>query len=164
MKKFRIQARTRGEALYVKNNPNGDPFKLKKKFKRNELILLGIGLGLWWGEGSKKHIGTIRLGNTDPCLITRFIEFLRNICGVEKRKFKFGLQIFNDVDPNEAKEYWKRTLDINDQQFLPKIVISAVRGAGTYRNKARNGVLTIYCSNVKLRKELDLLMKKYAYK
>ncbi len=164
MQKFRLKVRSKSEAGYLKHNPNGDPFKIKQNLNRNDLILLGLGLGLWWGEGSKKHAGTIRLGNTDPFLIQRFIGFLETICGVSKAKFRFGLQVFNDVDPKKAKAYWQNILNVDAKHFLPKVVISTVRGEGTYKTKANYGVLTLYCSNTKLRKELDMLMQKFAYK
>lgn len=164
LKKYKIKARSRSEALYQKYNPNGDPFKMKESLNKDDMFLLGMGLGLWWGEGSKLHHGTIRLGNTDPRLIKMFVNFLVHICGVKPEKVRYGLQIFSDLDPKLAKQFWIENLDIHPDQFFPKIVVTASGKLGTYRKKSPYGVLTVYCANIKLRKNLDGLMEKYAFR
>lgn len=163
LRKHKIRVRSRSEALYLKNNPGGDPFSLKQSISKKDAILLGLGLGLWWGEGSKLHKGTIRLGNTDPLLIIRFVRFLTEILGVRKEKIRFGLQVFSDMDPDVAKRFWLDTLNITDTQMLPSIVVTRSGKIGTYKKKSRYGVLTVYCSNIKLRRLLDDLMQKYAF-
>jgi len=45
MDKLNIPRRSRSEATYVKRNPNGDPFKIKNKLNKNEILLKGLGLG-----------------------------------------------------------------------------------------------------------------------
>lgn len=160
MDKNGISRRTRSEAMYLKYNPNGNPFKIKKPKSLEESKLLGLGLGLYWGEGTKSSRHSVRLGNTDPELIRNFIEFLEIICGVNRSKLSFGLQIFSDIDPIGAEEFWIEKLKINPNQ-LYKTIITKPRGKGTYRNKTRYGVLTIYFNNIKLReyieKEIDKL-------
>ncbi len=159
--KHKIQVRSRSEALYIKNNPNGDPFAMKQSFSKKDLVLLGLGLGLWWGEGSKLHQGTVRLGNTDPRLIKKFVLFLTEILGVEKNRIRFGLQVFSDMDTLVVKKFWIDSLNISEEQMLPTVVVTQSGKIGTYRKKSRYGVLTVYCSNIKLRKLLDELMEKY---
>ena len=67
MDKLNIPRRSRSEATYLKRNPNGDPFKIKNKLNKNEILLKGLGLGLYWGEGDKSPNNTsVRLSNTDP--------------------------------------------------------------------------------------------------
>lgn len=157
----KIKSRSRSEATYIKANPSGDPFKIVKPLTKDQYFLLGMGLGLWWGEGNKRNMTAVRLGNTDPDLIIRFVDFLINICGVQSTKIRYGLQVFSDVDKDEAKLFWKQKLNITDAQFFPKVVVSESKKKGTYREKNKYGVLTVYVSNVKLRRELDGLMEKY---
>ena len=164
MQKYGINVRTRSEAGYLQNNPGGDPFRLKSRFTRNDLVLLGVGLGIWWGEGNKRHKGAIRVGNSDPKLIKAFIDFLREICGVKKSKLLFGLQVFSDINSVAAKKYWVKELGVSGDQFLPKIVVTPKRGPGTYKHRSKYGVLTIYCINIKLRRVMDVLMEKYAFR
>src|SRR5271157_4776813 len=65
-----------------------------------------LGIGLYWGEGNKKNIGSIRLGNTNPRLICSFVEFLIKIFGINVPKLRFGLQIFSDIQQAEALNFW----------------------------------------------------------
>src|SRR6185436_14876663 len=94
--------RTIADAVYVKYNPDGDPFTLIKPKKSREFFLLGLGLGLYWGEGTKSNISSVRLGNSDWRLSRSFITFLTNMCGVDKNDLRFSLQIFSDTSPKKA--------------------------------------------------------------
>ncbi len=151
MKKYKIKKRTISEAIYLKDNPKGDPFKIKKPKNLYFSELKGLGLGLYWGEGNKLNKNSIKLANTDPALINKFIEFLINILGVDNNKIKFSLQIFSDINPVKAKKYWIKTLKVKSSQFSKKITITESGKIGTYRRKSKYGVLTVYFHNKKLR-------------
>jgi hypothetical protein len=153
IKKFNIPKRTISEATYLKQNPNGDPFYFKNPRTTQEWFLFGLGLGLYWGEGTKKNKHAVRLGNTDPHLIKKFIQFLDCIYNVEEHKIRFSLQIFSDMKPQNAMQFWCSFLQVKQERFI-KTVITPARGIGSYREKTKHGVLTIYVSNKKLR---DLL-------
>lgn len=148
--KHQITKRSISEAIYHKHNPNGDPFDLKKPVNLYEAELYGMGLGLYWGEGTKANKYSVRLGNTDPLLIKKFIEFLEIICGINRRKLRFGLQIFNDIEPHSALRYWMDKLEIFESQFQ-KVIITPARGVGTYHHKNQYGVITVQFHNKKLR-------------
>jgi hypothetical protein len=112
MRKFDIPRRTMSDAIYAKCNPNGDPFRIKKKLNKSDNLLKGLGIGLYWGEGHKRSKWSIKVGNTDINLIKKFKEFLLEICGVNEKKIKYSLQVFNDSDSKEALEFWTRELKI----------------------------------------------------
>jgi hypothetical protein len=85
LNKCNIPRRSPSEAAYAKWNPNGDPFKIKDKLNKNKILLKGLGLGLYLGEGDKSKVNTsVRLANTDPQIIKKFKEFLVKICGLKK--------------------------------------------------------------------------------
>lgn len=151
IKKYEIKKRTISEAIYLKNNPDGDPFNVKKPSNPYLSELKGLGIGLYWGEGNKKNKHSIKLGNTDPFLIKKFIEFLIKILGVKKDDLKFSLQIFSDIDPKKAKKYWIEFLNIKPGQFYKKITVTKTGKIGKYKKKSENGVLIVYYHNVKLR-------------
>lgn len=155
--KYRIQTRSISEAIYTKHNPRGDPFKVKKPKNMKEAVLFGLGLGLYWGEGTKANLDSVRLGNTDPKLIKKFIEFLTRLFGVKRSDFRFGLQVFTDVSVKSAIDFWVKELRIKKQQlYKPTITISG--SIGTYRKKSKYGVLTVHYHNKKLRNLLvDML-------
>ncbi|MDB5265210.1 MAG: hypothetical protein JWN64_781 [Parcubacteria group bacterium] len=148
--KFEIEKRSISESLYLKHNPSGDPFFFKEPKTLEEAFLFGLGIGLYWGEGNKKNTHSIRLGNTDPKLIVKFIEFLTETYGVKKEKFRFGLQIFSDINSEKALSFWIKKLGVSRKQF-GKVIVTPARGVGNYRQKTLYGVLTIYVSNKKLR-------------
>lgn len=155
MDKHGIERRSRSEAMYHKNNPFGDPFAVQPVDTMEKAILYGMGIGLYWGEGTKANKYDVRLGNTDPKLLKTFMKFLIDLFGVSKDDMRFGLQIFTDIDPQEALVYWTRVLDVRrDQFYKPHITISG--SIGTYRVRSQYGVVTVYYHRKKLR---DILVK-----
>ena len=160
IRKHKIKKRSISEAVYQKRNKDGDPFHIKIISSVGDAKLLGLGLGLYWGEGNKKNKNTIRLGNTDPGIVNKFIEFLLVILGAKKDKLRFGLQIFSDMPADEVLKYWLKQLSgygINRSQFF-KVTITPARSIGTYREKSKHGVLTVYFCNVKLKNLLDSML------
>ena len=148
--RFGIQKRSISEGVYLYHNPHGDPFKIHKPKTMDEAFLSGLGLGLYWGEGTKSNKNSVRLGNTDPRLITKFIEFLMRLFEIDKKKLKFGLQIFSDMVPEVALKFWMNHLGASRSQFQ-KVIVTPARSIGTYRHKTKHGVLTVYFCNKKLR-------------
>lgn len=150
MDKHRIPRRTISEAVYLHSNPNGDPFKVKPIKTLDDAFLMGLGLGLYWGEGTKANAFEVRLGNSDPELLRMFMHFLTNRFGVVKTKLRFGLQVFTDINPDEALSYWVSALGVTREQFY-KVHVTISGSLGTYRKKSKYGVVTIYFHNKKLR-------------
>jgi hypothetical protein len=150
LSKYNIKKRSISEAVYNKHNPNGDPFRIVNPNTIKGNKLLGLGLGLYWGEGTKSNKTSIRLGNTDPRLISKFIEFLVKICSIDKKKLKFGLQVFSDISASSALGFWSKSLNVPKSSFQ-KVIITPSRGIGTYKFKNKYGVLTVQYHNKKLR-------------
>jgi len=152
LRKYNIRKRSISEAIYIKNNPKGDPFKVKTKFSsKNEALLMGLGLGLYWGEGNKKNKTSLRLANTEPKLIKKFIEFLVKICGVKRKDITFNLLVFSDISPIAAKKFWVKELKIKSGQIRGKTTVIKSGAIGTYRQKSKYGVLILQYHNRKLR-------------
>ena len=157
IRKYNIPKRSIADALYAKHNPSGDPFLLKKIQNPKDAQLFGIGLGLYWGEGNKKNINSVKLGNTDPGMIRIFIKFLMELMGVKINKLRFGLQIFSDLRKSVVLDFWLNSLQkfgIVREQFY-KVTVTPARSIGTYREKSQYGVLTVYVHNIKLKKIFD---------
>jgi hypothetical protein len=150
MDKHGIKRRTISDAIYLKRNPDGDPFIIKPLKTKADAELFGMGLGLYWGEGTKASKHSVRLGNTDPALLRMFIRFLTELFGVQKADMRFSLQIFTDINPEEALEYWVTELHVSPSQF-GKIIVTISGSLGTYRKKSLYGVVTVYYHNKKLR-------------
>ena len=154
MTKHNIARRSIGEAMYAKRHPQGDPFTVRPVRTLADAKLQGMGIGLYWGEGTKANKHSIRLGNSEPELIKTFMNFLVQLYGVKKEDFRFGMQLFTDIEPEEALHYWANELGVKRSQFY-KITVTISGSLGTYRKKSRYGVVTLYYNNKKLR---DLVM------
>lgn len=150
MHKHQIKRRTISEAIYQRANPNGDPFLIKPIRSLEDAKLMGVGIGLYWGEGTKANKHSVRLGNTDPELIKSFMKFLIELFGVDKERLRFSLQIFSDTEPQEALNFWLKKLEVKPSQF-GKIIVTISGSIGTYRHKNTNGVVTLHFHNKKLR-------------
>ena len=151
IKKYNIPKRTISEAIYIKCNPGGDPFKVKKVLGKRDVELKNLGLGIYWGEGDKSPNNTsVRLSNTDPFLLKKFREFLRKIYKVEEKKIQYGLILFNDSKESDAVAFWEKHLGIERNQ-LGKITVIPPQGKGTYKRKSKHGVLIIIFTNKKLK-------------
>lgn len=155
MTKYNIARRSISDAVYLKNNPNGDPFEFIFPRTKKDIMLYGMGLGLYWGEGTKSNKQSVRIGNSDPKLIETFIIFLEKIFSIRKMDLRFSLQIFSDTNPAQSLKYWISSLKVHKSQFT-KPTISISNKKGTYKKKCVHGVVTLYYHNRKLR---DLLMK-----
>lgn len=157
--KYEIKKRTISDAIYELKNPLGDPFLIKQPQTLEQGILFGLGLGIYWGEGLKRGKGAVRLTNTDPKMVKKFIDFLEKFCGVDKNKLRFSLQIFSDIFETTAIKYWMKELDVKKEQFY-KTIISEIRGKGTYKYKSEYGVIIVYFNNVKLKKIILEMIEK----
>jgi hypothetical protein len=162
MNKHEIKRRNISEAVYQKRNPTGDPFVFRNPSNLDEAILFGIGIGLFWGEGTKANKTSIRLGNTDPDLIKTFLVFLNTFFGISQEQLKFGLQVFSDMNGDETRIFWQKQLGVKKKQFY-KVTITPYRSIGNYRHKTKYGVLTIYFHNVKARNILMNLIENERY-
>ncbi len=153
MDKYGIKRRSWSEATYVKRNPKGDPFLIKKRLTDREKFLLGLGIGIYWGEGDKVTRHQVRVSNTDPRVLKTFVAFLRNICQLKKKKITYSLICFNDTNPNTARNFWAKELRISPEKF-GKITQIPTQGKGTYKRKSKYGVCSAAASNIKLKRWL----------
>ena len=147
---YKIKKRTISEAIYQKNNPRGDPFVFDSPNTLHEMFLFGLGLGVFWGEGSKKNPHAVRLSNSDPELIKKFIDFLVNIYHIDKNKLRFQILSYDDLHPSRLVSFWGKYLSVKKAQFF-KTTILKKRGDGTYHEKMKHGVLIVNFGNMKLR-------------
>ncbi|MEX0672499.1 MAG: hypothetical protein WDZ82_00715 [Candidatus Paceibacterota bacterium] len=154
IRKHGIKKRSISDAVYARLNPDGHPFTIRVARDIDDEKLYGLGMGLFWGEGTKRSKHAVRLGNTDPDLIRVFLLFLERICGVDRSKIKFGLQIFSDMNKNKALEVWVDRLGVKKSQFQ-KVIVTPARGVGNYKQKTKYGVLTVYFNNKYLKEYID---------
>lgn len=160
MQKYGIKRRNHSDATYLKENPHGDPFIIKKSLTPNDQLLLGLGMGIYLGEGNKVEKNSLRVSNTNPLILRIFLRFLFTICHFDKKRISASIVCFNDTDTDTARTYWSRQLQISSAKF-GKITQIPPQGKGTYKRKSQYGVCTVQANNMKLTKwlrdQIDLL-------
>lgn len=150
LKKYGVKKRSISEALYLRNNPDGDKFKIHLPKDSQEAMAFGVGLGLYWGEGNKANKNSIKLGNTNSLLMRTFLAFLQKFIGLKTDDLKFELHLSAGSNENKAIDFWRKALNIKTSQFYKSSIID--RGTkGTYKNKSGFGVLSVYYNNTRAR-------------
>ena len=151
--KYKIKKRSISEAIYTKNNSDGDPFEIKKLKTGRDIELFNLGVGLFLGEGTKKIKSTVVLANSNPKILKLFLKFLREICGINEGKIRAALNVFDDIDIKGAINFWSEVTGIHISRF-GKTMVRKSKG-GTYKNRSEYGTLTLYVSNTKLKTLMD---------
>jgi predicted transcriptional regulator len=107
--------------------------KLRTLSKRDLLIL---GLGLYWGEGSKASDGTVAIVNSDPFIILLMIRWFQECWGVSKDRLQPRVFISDTHKDREEviTKYWIKVLGIPRTQFRRMIFLDK----GKKMHKATN--------------------------
>jgi len=83
------------EVIITRANEKGD--RLIKKISKRDLLFLG--LGLYWGEGSKNTENRFILVNSDPFIIKAVIKWLKEVMSIPRELLTLQIYI------NEQHEY-----------------------------------------------------------
>ncbi len=152
-RKYRIGRRSNSESAYVKQNPKGDPFRIKNKLNNKEKELLISGLMLYCAEGHRTNRHSVQLANLDYRILKIFAHFLRKICGIDKGKMGLYVQLYRKFNQNEAKDYWSKILKIPK----PQIFVYPHTDKRSKENEQRSkfGIARIQVHNYKLKKWID---------
>ncbi|MCK9378646.1 MAG: hypothetical protein M0P97_00690 [Candidatus Moranbacteria bacterium] len=112
----------------------------------NHRDLFIAGLGLYWGEGSKKS--GVRFYNSDPEAIKFMMEWFREILKIKEDRFLMYINI-NQIHKKRLKsviEYWSEITGISVGQFRKPSLIN-VKNKKTYSNFSNHyGTLCIRIS------------------
>jgi len=148
MIKHDIPRRDVSEAIYLWQNPDGDPFEIHLPESDDERELFHLGIGLYIGEGGKKKEQEVSISNTDPRVIRAFIQFLSEICSVGLEDLFAEINVYDDVDLESVQRYWEAETGLSRSQFH-KPMVRASRG-GIYTAKSKVGTIKVGVYNTKL--------------
>lgn len=90
----------------------------KRIGKMTKSKLLYTGLGLYWGEGSKRESGEVEFTNSDPDAIIIWIKFLKEILCVPTSKIRIKAYLFPDINIKDAKSYWLATTQLPESSWF----------------------------------------------
>lgn len=120
--------------------------QLGKLTKRDLLVL---GLGLYWGEGSKRSPGDVSLANTDPNLHEVFLRWLR-LLGVRDDELIVALYIAPGYDPEKHLRWWKKRLGLKSLKAEHSYEVITKSSKRHIQRKGYHGTLTIRHGNIDL--------------
>jgi len=86
----------------------------KLKDKNTSKIALAM---LYLGEGSKKQLGSLMFGNSDPATVKLFLELLRYCYKIDENKFRCTLQCRADQNIKKLEKFWSDVSKIPPTQF-----------------------------------------------
>lgn len=162
MSRHRIKRRSRSAANYIKYNPLGNPYQIKKRLTRSDRDLYYLALGLYWGEGGKTTHHSVRLTNSDPNLAKIFVKFLIDFCQYDKHKIRYHIQTFKDQPLQSTIRYWQKALNIPSSQITTSKPLPPL-GKGNYRKISKHGTITIGIYNIVFHEWIMEQLRKLGY-
>lgn len=162
MNKHNLKRRSRSDCAYIKQNPNGDPFRIKNKLTARDKELLLSGLMLYWAEGSRRNKHIIQMANLDYRLLLLFTEFLKRICGLKKHKLCLSVQLYRRFDKGRVKNYWSRKLGVPKRYIL--VHMHSDKRSKPSEQWSKYGIARIEVRNMKLKQWIDETLEKYLEK
>jgi len=102
----------------VDKRNNHLPFVLKNK--NTAKIALAM---LYLGEGSKNpKRGSLMFGNSDPLVMSLFLDLLKYCYEIDESKFRCTLQCRADQNIEELEDFWSRVTRIPLSQLKPVLI------------------------------------------
>lgn len=122
----------------------GDGKKLVGKLSYKEKLLFLS--ALYWAEGNKKDF---ILTNSDPALISIFVQYMREVFQLPEDKFRISIRIYKDLDKDGCLNFWSNITKIPKEKFVSVNVLGG----------KKNGKLIYGMCRVRITKGGDLLKK-----
>jgi hypothetical protein len=92
-----------------------------ERLKYNPLFIAGI--MLYWGEGDKATPRSVRFTNSDPKMVTFYVHFLKNACGIPVEKIKANVLIYPDHEEMVTRAFWIQKTGLPRENFNQSVRI-----------------------------------------
>ncbi len=120
----------------------------KKLSNLSDDAFFASGLMLYLGEGDKRNYAKIGLANTDPQLINFFLDWLQMFLNIRRDQVKIELHLYEGMDIQAEKDFWKNILSINVNQFYKSSIRKLKPSSFTYGASFRHGTCKVHCFGV----------------
>ncbi len=123
--------------------------KQKQKLRNlSKDSLYVAGLMLYSAEGGKKDAYRITLANTDSAIILFFIKWLDMFFGIDIKKLRFQLHLYENMNIDEEEKFWRAVLgNMKKCQFYKTQIRALKKGSFTYEGSHRHGTCSVFVSN-----------------
>ncbi|MBP7215827.1 MAG: hypothetical protein KBA46_00925 [Candidatus Omnitrophica bacterium] len=115
MRKNNIPRRSQSQVNFVVNKDKPG-FLLNEKLDPEDEKLKIAGIMLYWAEGTLKG-KTVDFSNSNPDMISIFMRFLREVCGVSEGRLRVYLYAYPGQDIERLKRFWSCVSGIGISQF-----------------------------------------------
>ncbi len=112
--------------------------------------LFFLGMGLYWGEGSKKEKWSIRISNADPLVIRAFARFLKEHCNVEPESLSGWVHTYPGRSKIKAQEYWSLVSQIPLERIKVRVSISSASKGRKPKNTLPYGTFHMRLQNAEM--------------
>lgn len=112
-----------------------------KSLSTHELLL--VGTALYWGEGNKASKNVAGLANSDPFVIKIMMKFFKEVCKVDKKKFRGHIHTFSHSNVEKAEKYWSKISGIPRHQFYKTYTKPSIASKGK-KDSLPYGTLQVY--------------------
>lgn len=112
---------------------------------------------MYWCEGSKtKNDSSLVFTNSDPELVSFFLQLLRKAFGVDESKFRILMHLHEYHNPIKQLRFWSKVTNIQQSQFL-----RSYKKPNTGKNKKNGypGCISLRYHDVELAREIQALAR-----
>jgi Homeodomain-like domain len=135
--------------------------KYNPPFQDSEFML---GLGIYWGEGSKYNASTTELSNCDYKLLICFINWIKKYFSEDYSFFRVCIHHYSLEKDDEIKKYWSEKLGLSIDSFRKSIIQVSKSSKNKKGNIQLYGTAHVMCCGngvwkirQKIGKALDLI-------
>jgi hypothetical protein len=122
MDRHGLARRSNSEQDQIRFDRKPPSFSLKENLDPLEEVLKAMGSMSYWAEGGKSGIAYVDFANSDPAMITLFLNFLRVICGVNEKKLRVLLYCYANQNLPALISFWSTLTKIPTSQFTKPYV------------------------------------------
>ena len=159
MRRHGLYRRSYSEFNKVRFEKKTPSFTVRPRLQLRDKELRAAGAMLYWAEGYKSGKASfLDLANSDPEMITIFLDFLRSIFKIDESKLRVFLYCYADQNVDGLMRFWSRITKIPRKQFTKPYVRNDFRAGG---KKMKYGLIHIRYMDKKLLLELKRLIEYY---
>lgn len=117
------------------------------------------GLMLYLAEGNKKDYYRIELTNTDPNVVSFFVNWLNKFLEIPCNRIKVGLHLYENMNIPKEVKFWKTHLGFMEHQFYKPQVRKLKESSFSYRGSFGHGTCAVLFNGVEKKRELTMAVQ-----
>jgi hypothetical protein len=91
-----------------------------------------LGIGLYWGEGSKYDNITVGISNSDPAVVRHFVKWVRCFFKGDFTDFRAVIQHYGAVSQDTLKQFWSKKTGL-PVSSIQRLKLSRTRSTGEHK-------------------------------